>query len=117
VEETLFEAGAVAGAEVVIGDDVEGVVFDWEPTLIAGAGAAAAPRGSDLRLEDSGRPTREIKRDLYESRRVAKRDARAELADERAAGLWTDPEVDAGLDPELDRQLDDAFDEEGVDGR
>jgi GTP-binding protein len=32
VEESLFEAGAVAGAEVVIGDDCTGVVFDWEPT-------------------------------------------------------------------------------------
>jgi len=94
VEEALFEAGAVAGAEVVIGDDDSGVVFDWEPTLIAGAGAAAAPRGTDRRLEDSGRATRDERRDIYEARRVAKRDARGELATERAAGLWTDPEVD-----------------------
>ena len=91
VEESLFEAGAVAGAEVVIGDDVTGVVFDWEPTLIAGAGAIAAPRGSDLRLEDSGRATRDERREHYEARRVARRDARGELAEERAAGIWTDP--------------------------
>jgi GTPase len=107
VEEALFEAGAVAGAEVVIGDDVSGVVFDWEPTLIAGAGAAAAPRGSDLRLEDSGRATRDERREHYEARRVARRDARGELAAERAAGLWTDPGPDDGAP-------DGADDAEGV---
>ena len=32
VEEALFKAGAVAGAEVVIGGDDNAVVFDWEPT-------------------------------------------------------------------------------------
>src|SRR4051794_4031395 len=40
VEEALFDAGAVAGSEVVIGGD-NGVVFDWEPTLIAGPGVLA----------------------------------------------------------------------------
>ena len=105
VEETLFEAGAVAGAEVVIGDDDSGVVFDWEPTLIAGAGAAAAPRGSDRRLEDSGRATRDEKREVYESRRVAKRDARGELAAERAAGLWTDPDTGDLAEPADDEPL------------
>jgi GTPase len=94
VEEALFEAGAVAGAEVVIGSDDDGVVFDWEPTLIAGAGAAAAPRGSDLRLEESARPTRDERRERYEARRVAKREARGELAEERSAGLWTDPSLE-----------------------
>ena len=112
VEEALFEAGAFAGSEVVIGDDVTGVVFDWEPTLIAGAGAAAAPRGSDLRLEDSGRPTRDERREHYESRRVAKREARGELADERAAGLWTDPALAGDLDEDLDEDLDDDLDDD-----
>ena len=93
VEESLFEAGAVAGAEVVIGDDCTGVVFDWEPTLIAGPGPIAAPRGSDLRLEEPARLSRDERRERYEARRVARRDARAELASERAAGLWTDPAV------------------------
>src|SRR5204863_4960188 len=50
VEEALFEAGAVAGCEVVIGDDTTGVVFDWEPTLVAGPGVLAPPRGRALRL-------------------------------------------------------------------
>jgi GTP-binding protein len=125
VEEALFAAGAVAGAEVVIGDDDTGVIFDWEPTLIAGPGPVAAPRGSDQRLEDSGRPTREIKREQYEQRRVAKREARAELADERVAGIWTDPaQLDADPDADLDAdtldgalgdELDETLDDEGVD--
>jgi GTP-binding protein len=91
VEESLFAAGAVAGAEVVIGDDSTGVVFDWEPMVIAGQGPIAAPRGSDTRLADTTRPSRDVRRERYEDRRVARREARAELADERAAGLWTDP--------------------------
>ncbi|HEY6793524.1 MAG TPA: GTPase ObgE [Kineosporiaceae bacterium] len=112
VEETLFEAGAVAGAEVVIGDDDTGVVFDWEPTLIAGPGPIAAPRGSDARLEESARPTRDARRERYEARRTARREARGELAEERAAGLWTDPSVAVELDDEgVDGELD-----EGVDG-
>src|SRR5690606_25744260 len=101
VEEELFKAGAVAGAEVVIGDDSNGVVFDWEPTLIAGAGGAAAPRGADLRLEDSGRATRDERREAYEARRVARREARGELAQERAAGVWTDPSVADDLADDL----------------
>ena len=91
VEESLFGAGALAGAEVVIGDDESGVVFDWEPMLIAGPGAAASPRGSDLRLEGAGRPSRDERREGYEAKRVARREARDELAGERSAGLWTDP--------------------------
>ena len=87
VEDELFAAGAVAGAEVVIGDDDTGVVFDWEPTLIAGPGRArrarAAPTCGWTRA--SGPPgTRSARR--YEERRVAKRDAREELAEERRAG-------------------------------
>ena len=51
VEEALFEAGAVAGSEVVIGDGESGVVFDWEPTMQAGAELLHGRRGTDLRLE------------------------------------------------------------------
>src|SRR3954447_12246220 len=93
VEEELFRAGAVAGSEVVIGDDQTGVVFDWEPTLVAGPGVLAGPRGADPRLEEGGRATRDQRREAYESRRQAKRVARSELAEERAAGVWTDPDV------------------------
>jgi GTP-binding protein len=91
VEAALLSAGALAGAEVVIGDDTNGVIFDWEPTIIAGPGVIAAPRGGDLRLDDGDRLTRDERRERYEDRRVAKRDARAELAQERKAGVWVDP--------------------------
>jgi GTPase len=92
VEEALFEAGAVAGSEVVIGDDATGVVFDWEPTLVTGPGVLAGPRGGDPRLAEGGRATREERRERYETRRQARREARAELAEERRAGVWTVPD-------------------------
>ncbi len=110
VEASLFSAGALAGAEVVIGDDNDGVVFDWEPTIIAGPGViAAAPRGGDLRLDDGDRLTRDERRERYEQRRVAKRDARDELAQERQAGVWIDPA------DEIERTGDARPVDEGVD--
>ncbi|GMA34366.1 hypothetical protein GCM10025876_05700 [Demequina litorisediminis] len=44
VEEALFKAGAVPGSEVLIGPREGGVVFDWEPTMMAGAEAPRCPR-------------------------------------------------------------------------
>ena len=51
VEDALLEAGAEAGAEVVIGPEDNAVVFDWEPTLRAGAELLPGPRGTDRRLD------------------------------------------------------------------
>jgi GTP-binding protein len=90
VEEKLFAAGAVAGAEVVIGDGPKAVVFDWEPTLLTGSELLAGPRGTDLRIEERSRPTRGEKRVEYKERMDAKAEARAELWTEREAGVWTD---------------------------
>ncbi|HEY0188531.1 MAG TPA: GTPase ObgE [Cellulomonas sp.] len=90
VEEKLLAAGAVAGAEVVIGDGPSAVVFDWEPTLLTGSELLGGPRGSDQRLEERARPTRGQKRQEYKERMDAKAEARAELWTEREAGLWTD---------------------------
>jgi GTP-binding protein len=88
VEEALFKAGAVAGATVVIGPKDNAVVFDWEPTLVAGAELLGA-RGTDLRLDPGAvRPTREDKRADYAERRAARTAARDELATERKAGHW-----------------------------
>lgn len=90
VEEKLLAAGAVAGAEVVIGEGPRAVVFDWEPTLLTGSELLGGPRGSDVRLEERSRPTRGEKRQEYKERMDAKAEARAELWTEREAGLWTD---------------------------
>ena len=51
VEDALREAGAREGAEVIIGDGDEAVLFDWDPTTPAGVGRRHGPRGSDPRLE------------------------------------------------------------------
>lgn len=77
VEEGLFKAGAVAGDEIVIGD----VVFDWEPTLVGDV--PIGPRGTDSRLEERTRPTRQEKREEFKSRMDAKEAAREELRMER----------------------------------
>ncbi|MFC3298973.1 GTPase ObgE [Arthrobacter agilis] len=89
VEEQLFKSGAKPGDTVVIGEG-DGVVFDWEPTMMGGAELLAGPRGSDLRLAEYIRPTREQKREEYQERKDAKAAARAELEADRKAGIWTE---------------------------
>jgi len=49
VEEALTEAGASPGAEVLIGEEDDAVVFDWDPKQPSTAGFG--PRGTDPRLE------------------------------------------------------------------
>ena len=58
---------------------------------MAGAELLAGPRGSDLRLDEAPRPTRDAKRQEYADRRAGKQAARAELERERAAGHWARP--------------------------
>mgnify|MGYP001233675782 CR=1 FL=1 len=87
VEEALFKAGASPGAEVVIGDGPDGVIFDWEPTMMTGPELLGA-RGTDARLDDRSRPTRAERRQEYYDRMDAKAAARQELQDE----VWTDRE-------------------------
>jgi len=48
IEEALAEAGALPGAEVLIGAEDDAVVFDWDPHVPTGAGFG--PRGTDPRL-------------------------------------------------------------------
>jgi GTP-binding protein len=57
VEVALAEAGAEPGAEVLIGDPDDAVVFDWDPAAPMASGASGArgsgrhgPRGTDPRL-------------------------------------------------------------------
>lgn len=91
VEDDLLKAGARAGDTVVIGDPDTGVIFDWEPTLQAGAELLGA-RGTDSRLYESTRRSNQQRRIDYHAWMDAKRRAREELAQEREAGIWTDPE-------------------------
>ena len=51
VEKELFKKGAKAKDEVRIGEGDNAVIFDWEPSIEAGAELLAGPRGGDLRLE------------------------------------------------------------------
>ncbi|HSP60716.1 MAG TPA: GTPase ObgE [Ornithinimicrobium sp.] len=89
VEEELLKAGAVAGSTVLVGPEDDAVVFDWEPTVSAGAELLGS-RGSDLRLDDRSRPTRSEKRGSFHEKMDAAAAAREELAAERRAGKWTE---------------------------
>ena len=51
VEEELIAMGAVSGSTVMIGGENDAVVFDWYPTIHAGAPSKASPRGTDVRLD------------------------------------------------------------------
>jgi GTP-binding protein len=84
VEDALYKSGATPGATVVIGAG-DGVVFDWQPSLSSAAELMTAPRGTDPRLDDSGRRTSNERRERYKERMDAKAEARAELEAERIA--------------------------------
>lgn len=49
IEQALADAGATPGAEVLIGEQDNSVVFDWDPEVPDDA-ATLGPRGSDARL-------------------------------------------------------------------
>ena len=71
VEKELFRKGAVAGSEVRIGSGDNEVVFEWEPTIEAGAEQLAGHlhrRGEDSRLEGNWHaPERAESDDLTEA--------------------------------------------------
>ncbi len=92
VEDALFAAGAVPGSTVLIGPADDAVVFDWEPTMYAGAELLGGPRGTDLRVEERSRKSRGEKREEFHARKDAQTSARDALAAERRSGRWTDPE-------------------------
>ncbi len=51
IEQALTEAGATDGAEVMIGEEGDEVVFDWDPDLPAGSSHGLGRRGTDWRVE------------------------------------------------------------------
>lgn len=93
IEDELFRLGATPGDAVVIGREEDGVVFDWEPTMAAGAEFMAGPRGTDLRFEDHHRPTRAEKKQEQADRRAAKRRVREEMQELYAAEEADEVEV------------------------
>ncbi|MFF4185664.1 GTPase ObgE [Streptomyces sp. NPDC001691] len=72
VEEALMKAGARAGDGVAIGPEENAVVFDWEPTMMAGA-EMLGRRGEDHRLE-APRPAAQRRRDRDAERDEADRE-------------------------------------------
>ncbi len=89
IEDALVKAGATAGSTVVIGPGA-GVVFDWEPTVTSAAEVQVGQRGSDPRVEQNDRRTNKERRTQYHERMDAKAEARAELEQERQAGMWSE---------------------------
>ncbi|MCB5906745.1 GTPase ObgE [Streptomyces pinistramenti] len=76
IEDALLKAGARTGDGVAIGPEDNAVVFDWEPTMAAGA-EMLGRRGEDHRME-APRPAAQRRRD---------RDAARDEADEEYDGF------------------------------
>ncbi|MBM7439182.1 MULTISPECIES: GTPase ObgE [unclassified Streptomyces] len=72
VEDALRKAGAQAGDGVAIGAEDNAVVFDWEPTMAAGA-EMLGRRGEDHRME-APRPAAQRRRERESERDVAQRE-------------------------------------------
>ncbi|MFF5300319.1 GTPase ObgE [Streptomyces sp. NPDC013161] len=66
VEQSLMKAGARSGDGVAIGPEDNAVVFDWEPTVMAGA-EMLGRRGEDHRFE-APRPAAQRRRDSQAER-------------------------------------------------
>ncbi|MDH6131627.1 GTP-binding protein [Kitasatospora sp. MAA4] len=69
VEDKLWKVGAKEGDTVIIGPDENAVVFDWEPTMAAGA-EMLGRRGEDHRFE-TPRPAVDRRRDKLKNRDAA----------------------------------------------
>jgi GTP-binding protein len=72
VEEQLMKAGARGGDAVAIGPEDNAVVFDWEPSVSAGA-EMLGRRGEDHRFE-APRPAAQRRRDRDAQRDEAERE-------------------------------------------
>ncbi len=69
VEEKLWKVGAKEGDTVIIGSEENAVVFDWEPSMAAGA-EMLGRRGEDHRME-SPRPAVDRRREKQKGRDAA----------------------------------------------
>ncbi len=78
MEDALADAGAEPGCPVTIGD----VTFDWETSTPSGVAVMMSGRGTDRRLEQSGRTS-------AAERKAAKAERRRHHTDEE---LWAAPD-------------------------
>src|SRR5689334_4568578 len=69
VEDELLKLGAKAGDDVIIGDENDAVMFDFDPQIPAGA-EVLGRRGEDLRIDQSDRRTNAQRRDELAARRA-----------------------------------------------
>ncbi len=102
VEDELLKLGAKEGDDVVIGDEDNAVVFDFDPGITAGA-EVLGRRGEDLRIDQSDRRTNVQRREELAAKRAFEAGAR-EARSDGAPGPnpdWTFPEDDP-LDDEED---------------
>ena len=93
VEDKLFALGARAGDDIVIGDDANAVMFDFDPQNQAGA-EILGNRGQDLRLDDNNRRTSKERREDLAAARAFEAESREERAKDPN---WVPPE-EAGDD-------------------
>ena len=91
VEEQLFKAGAKPGSTVIIGLG-NGVVFDWDPSISSIAETLESPRGSDPRLDSTGRRTNKERREEYHDMMDQRARGRAEREAVREASLFAEDE-------------------------
>ena len=51
IEDELVRLGATSDSTIMIGPEANAVVFDFQPSIIAGTGPKQGPRGTDLRVD------------------------------------------------------------------
>ncbi|MDO9377781.1 MAG: GTPase ObgE [Nocardioidaceae bacterium] len=109
VEAKLSKMGAERGDDVVIGNDLDAVVFDFDPEVGAGSELLLTRRGEDMRLDDNSRRTSRERREKLAEQRRNEADAR----EARARG--EDPLAPAPVPVERFDTFDDD-DEDDTDG-
>jgi GTP-binding protein len=90
VEDELLKLGASAGDDVVIGDEDNAVVFDFDPQITAGA-EVLGRRGEDLRIDQSDRRTNVQRREELAAKRAFEAERREARGESRQPD-WSFPE-------------------------
>ena len=90
VEDRLLKLGAQPGDDVLIGEDDDAVVFDFDPDVPAGA-EVLGRRGEDLRIDQSDRRTNAERREALAAKREFEAGAREarERGDDPATPDWS----------------------------